>query len=239
MTRRLTAVLTAALLLLGVSAVLAWRGAATEAAVADGWAQREAARGLADELRRSSDDLTRMARTYAVTGDERYRRYFREILEIRNGERPQPRDYHLAYWDLITAGGERPPADGGAVALRARMEAAGFAAAELALLEESEDESNALTGMERDAFAAVRAGDLQAARDLLHSDAYHRAKARIMLPLQRFVRALEDRTAAETARLAQRRDSLNRYSLAAAAVLLALVASALWLAAAAGRRGRG
>ena len=236
MTRGLAAVLTAALLLLGVSAVLAWRGADMEAAIAESREQQATARMLADELRQSSDDLTRMARTYAVTGDERYRQYFQEILAIRNGERPRPRDYHLAYWDLVTAEDGRPPADGDAVALRARMEAAGFTAAELALLEESEDESNALTALERDAFAAVGRGDLQAARDLLHSDAYHQAKARIMLPIQRFVQAMDDRTSAETARLAQRRDSLNRYLLAATGLALALVAGALLASAAAGRR---
>ena len=236
MTRGLAAVLTAALLLLGVSAVLAWRGAdiggrhcRESGAAGDG---AHAGRRVAAV----SDDLTRMARTYAVTGDERYRQYFQEILAIRNGERPRPRDYHLAYWDLVTAEDGRPPADGDAVALRARMEAAGFTAAELALLEESEDESNALTALERDAFAAVGRGDLQAARDLLHSDAYHQAKARIMLPIQRFVQAMDDRTSAETARLAQRRDNLNRYLLAATGLALALVAGALLASAAAGRR---
>ncbi|MFP6579361.1 MAG: methyl-accepting chemotaxis protein, partial [Myxococcota bacterium] len=35
---------------------------------------------LADELRQSSDDLTRFARTYVVTGNERYKRYFDEVL---------------------------------------------------------------------------------------------------------------------------------------------------------------
>ena len=40
---------------------------------------------LADELRKSSDDLTRMARTYVVTGNPVYEEYFRRILAIRNG----------------------------------------------------------------------------------------------------------------------------------------------------------
>ena len=33
---------------------------------------------LADELRQSSDDLTRMARTYTVTGDEKYKNLLRQ-----------------------------------------------------------------------------------------------------------------------------------------------------------------
>ena len=39
---------------------------------------------LAEELRQSSDDLTRMARTYVVTEDPRYEEWFRRILAIRN-----------------------------------------------------------------------------------------------------------------------------------------------------------
>ena len=41
---------------------------------------------LADELRQSSDELTRFARTYVVTGDERFKRYFRMVIDIRNGD---------------------------------------------------------------------------------------------------------------------------------------------------------
>ena len=49
-------------------------------------ARRYASYQLVDELRQSSDDLTRMARTYVVTGDPIYEEYFRQILAIRNGE---------------------------------------------------------------------------------------------------------------------------------------------------------
>ena len=42
---------------------------------------------LADGLRQTSDDLTRMARLYVATGDARYRTYFEQILAIRDGGR--------------------------------------------------------------------------------------------------------------------------------------------------------
>jgi methyl-accepting chemotaxis protein len=45
---------------------------------------------LAEELRQSSDDLTRFARTYAVTGDTRYRDYYWKTLDIRNGKSLRP-----------------------------------------------------------------------------------------------------------------------------------------------------
>ena len=56
---------------------------------------------LADELRQSSDDLTRMVRTYAETGEERYKDYFEEILDIREGRLPRPERYHGIYLSLI------------------------------------------------------------------------------------------------------------------------------------------
>ena len=40
---------------------------------------RELAFRVVDELRQSSDDLTRMARLYVVTGDSNYLQYFNEI----------------------------------------------------------------------------------------------------------------------------------------------------------------
>ena len=45
---------------------------------------------LADELRQSSDDLTRMVRTYVVTGDPIYRQHYQEILDIRDGKVARP-----------------------------------------------------------------------------------------------------------------------------------------------------
>jgi len=40
---------------------------------------------LADELRQSSDDLTRMARTYVITGKEMFEDEYKMVLDIRNG----------------------------------------------------------------------------------------------------------------------------------------------------------
>lgn len=229
----LVAISGATLLVIGLSSAFVWQGLAAEAAIAESWAQRDKAHVLAHELRQSSDDLTRMARTYAATGDERYRRYFDEILDIRNGEAPRPEDYHLVYWDLVTAAGvdaDRPRPAGAPVALRTLMRDAGFTPDELALLAESESESNALTELEDRAFAFAREGDLTAAQQLLHSNEYHQAKGQIMLPIQRVIQAMERRTATGIEELAARQHDLNRYFLAATSVLIALVAVALVLA---------
>ena len=59
---------------------------------------------LADQLRQSSDDLTRMVRTYAATGDSTFEEYFYTILNIRDGKVPRPEHYDRIFWDFIMAG---------------------------------------------------------------------------------------------------------------------------------------
>ena len=39
---------------------------------------------LAQELRQSSDDLTRMVRSYVITGDPLFKLHYQEILDIRD-----------------------------------------------------------------------------------------------------------------------------------------------------------
>ena len=109
-----------------------------EAKIAAGEAQRYESYLLADELRQSSDDLTRMARTYVVTGDPRFREYFEKIKAIRDGVEPRPLKYHSVYWDLVVATGSAPRVDAEAESLKALMEEAQFSEVELALLEETE-----------------------------------------------------------------------------------------------------
>lgn len=74
--------------------------------------QRYASRTLIEELRQSSDDLTRMARSYVVTGDPQYRRHYQEIIDIRDGRVPRPQGYDNVYWDLVveSAGVRASPA---------------------------------------------------------------------------------------------------------------------------------
>ena len=61
---------------------------------------------LADEMRRSSDDLTRLARTYVVSGDPAYKKQYMQILAIRNGQAPRPQNYERIYWDFVADGQE-------------------------------------------------------------------------------------------------------------------------------------
>ena len=79
---------------------------------------------LADELRQSSDDLTRLARTYSVTGDSHYIDQYNAILDIRNGKIPRPMNYERIYWDFVEVNNQKPRPDSNeTIALTKKMEA--------------------------------------------------------------------------------------------------------------------
>ena len=198
---------------------------------------------LADELRQSSDDLTRMVRTYANTGERRYQDYFQQILAIRNGQAPRPLDYHLIYWDFVAATGAAPRANTEARSLKALMVDAEFTETEFALLQEAENESTQLVNMENQAMRAVagnftdeqgrsieRAPDPERARQLVYSDEYHQAKARIMRPLEKFFVTIEERTTGAVVALRDKQERLNVILIITQALTIFLVFSSLLLA---------
>ena len=89
------------LLLAGTIMALAVMLRGVQTKVEDAQARRHESYQLADELRQSSDELTRFARTYAATGDERFEKYYWKVLDIRNGLSVRPEGYEGVYWDLV------------------------------------------------------------------------------------------------------------------------------------------
>lgn len=151
---------------------------------------------LIDELRQSSDDLTRFARAYAATGDVGYRRRFQTVLDIRNGKIPRPRDYEKAYWDFEIAGGMEYGEKGEAKSLRDRLIDNDLDANSISDLADSELLSEQLARIETDAFRSVSQGSPEHALDLLYSKEYYFIKSKIMKPImsvQQRVEALGER----------------------------------------------
>ncbi|NHZ33638.1 methyl-accepting chemotaxis protein [Massilia rubra] len=176
---------------------------------------------LADELRQSSDDLTRLARTFVVSGDAAYERQYMDILDIRNGAKPRPQHYERIYWDFVAAGVSKPTPDGQAVALADLMRKAGFTDAEFAKLKQAQDNSDALVKTEVIAMNAVkglfddgagkftqkREPDMDLARKIMHDADYHKNKATIMKPVNEFLAMLDQRTSEEVRVAASRADT--------------------------------
>ena len=147
---------------------------------------------VADELQQSSDDLTKMARTYVSTGDAAFEQYFGEILEIRDGKKTRPRNYGRIYWDFVAAGQKVPGSPKPAISLNAQMKALNLTTEEVKQLRIAKANSDALVAIENRAMNAVkglfnedgqivqRAPDLDLARTLMFGERYHAAKAAIM-----------------------------------------------------------
>ena len=179
---------------------------------------------LSDELRSSSDELTRTARTYVVTGDRSFQDEYWLILDVRNGEAPRP--------------------DGRQVSLRQLMEDIGFTGEELAKLTEAENNSNALVATEVAAFEAMegrftevvggtstdlgdytRTGpmDQEFAVEIMFDQQYHADKAIILDPILEAEQMVEERTLNEVTKYDDRSRLLIWLSTIAGLALVALV----------------
>lgn len=178
---------------------------------------------LAAELTFSSDELTRLARTYVLTQNPKYEDEYWNILDVRNGIKPRP--------------------DGRTIALKDLMKEAGFTKAEFAKLDEAEKNSNGLVTTETIAMNAVKGlfddgsgnytrkgePDLELARRIMFDGKYHSDKATIMKPITEFEQMLESRTKEEVEAVIARRDFLFKLSLFAVPAIAVLAMISFWV----------
>ncbi|MBW7932807.1 MAG: PAS domain-containing protein [Gemmatimonadaceae bacterium] len=165
---------------------------------------------LAEELRRSSDELTWFSRAYVVTGDPRYERAFQRVLDVREGRAPRPTPYSQLFWSLVSDTASVREAVAPA-SLRDLMLQSGFTGAEMALLTRALGRSNALVAREEAAMRAMKGefrddtGALTVhgrpnqalAIQFLFDSTYVALKADIMAPIDRFAVLVEQRVQAE------------------------------------------
>lgn len=163
---------------------------------------------LADELRQSSDDLTRLARTYVVSGDPHWEKQYFEILDIRSGKQPRPNGYEKIYWDFRATGSDPGRGTGATIALQELMKGAGFTEEEFSKLKEAQANSDDLVNTETVAMNLVKGQladgkggftlkgepDLVKARAMMHDQNYHLFKAKIMKPVDQFLVLVDART---------------------------------------------
>lgn len=114
---------------------------------------------LATQLHLSSDQLTLMARSYAVTGEEKYRQFYKDILAIREGRKFRPVFYNRVYWDLLLPQNGVPPFDDVKNdSFKDSMREFDFTDLELDLLIQTKKASSKLTKMELRAFELIEQG---------------------------------------------------------------------------------
>ncbi len=143
---------------------------------------------IAEELKQSSDDLTRYCRSYVLTTDSIWENRYLKVLDIRNGKLPR--------------------LDGNTISLLDSMKKLGFTKPELDKLKVAENNSNELVWTEKVAFNAVKglfddgsgkfsikaSPDIEMARRIMFDKKYHDEKKMIMAPIHDFFEMLDKRT---------------------------------------------
>lgn len=199
--------------------------------------QRNRSFQLADGMRQSSNDLTKMVRLYVSTGEPRYRQHYDEILAIRSGTAPRPVNDDSSFWDRVLAEGKGGVRYGPPESLVDQMRAAGFTEEEFEALNASLRASDGLAKLElevMDRVAARIARGVDAAylpdvapeyRRLVDAD-YLAQKGVIMAAIDDFVARVEARTlrAVEDARSTSRALSVVQMLVLGLIVLLAVAA---------------
>lgn len=149
---------------------------------------------LSDELRHTSDDLSRMALSYVITGNPSYKKHFQEIIDIRDGNSPRPLNYSDIYWDadnIIYSENNIASLD--------MMKQVGFTIEEFSMLVQSKANSDKLTKTEYMAMAIVESPvvtnlDRLRAINMLSDNNYSKSKAGIIASISEFYRMVGHRT---------------------------------------------
>ncbi|WDZ96805.1 methyl-accepting chemotaxis protein [Herbaspirillum sp. WKF16] len=169
---------------------------------------------LANELRRTTEDMTKFARAYVTTGDPNDEDRYYMIMDIRNGKRARPKNYERFNWDLVSA--RKLPADTGAkpVPLTDLMKQSGFTEQELGKMQEAIGVADQLSRIDITAFHAVKgefddgegkftvvgAPNQAMAQELVFDQTYRALFGRVMSPINDFLRLVDERTQAKVER---------------------------------------
>jgi methyl-accepting chemotaxis protein len=242
-----TALAAVALLVLLLAFAIFQTGRASDG-LSDAYDTRFASLQLAGELRESSDNLTRLARTFVVSGDPMWAQQYQEAIDIRSGIKLRPVGDEKTRWDFrpdnMAPRVARQQGASSSVSWLERMRAGGYTRGELAKLAEVAANSDDLVKTETVAMNLVKGRyadgqggftqldepDLALARKLLHDDRYHAGKAEIMQPLNGFFSLLDARTNAAVTSAFERRNFWIGVTLVLAALLSAAALGSLWIA---------
>jgi methyl-accepting chemotaxis protein len=154
---------------------------------------------IADEFRQTSMDLTRLSRSYIVTGKQKYIDAYWNIVKWVNGDYARPSSADKALFPNLF----KKQSD--------IMKELNFSSAELSLLDKASSYSNQLIAIETQALDSVKAGNFakgpkiplegesvnEFALRIVFNQDYHNEITKILEPVNRFFIALDTRTASE------------------------------------------
>jgi len=198
---------------------------------------------LANELRRTTEDMTKFARAYVTTGDPNDEDRYYMIMDIRNGKRARPANYDRFNWDLVTARKLAPEAGAPAVPLSELMKRAGFTDEELAKMQEALKLGDQLAKIEITAFHAVKgefddgegkytvigAPNQAMAQELVFDQTYRALFGKLMSPVNDFLRLVDERTQAHVRQAGREYAELEQKIFWLLAASVVVLFACLWL----------
>ncbi len=145
-------------------------------------ANNETLINLAEELRNSSANLTSNVRNYVATKDKSFKDKYNLIVDIRGGAKARPSSSSVA--------------PGESIALLDLLKKHGITDEEFALLQEANNLSNKLIGLETEAMQAIESStpNQMHAIDLVFGKQYQAEVVKIMVPIGNFFKTLTNRT---------------------------------------------
>lgn len=208
--------------------------------------KRIALLGLTDELRMTSEFLTRFSRRYVVTKNEHILSYYRNILDIRDGKVARPDNYNNMYWDLVAAGAIPEPnlTKSTSPSLVDRIIQAGIRIEELEKLTEAKNASDKLAVIEQvamhaangefddgtETFSIRKKPDEKLAIKLLNDHAYTEAKSKVIKPLSDVIDMISKRFNTEISTLTKMSSDLRfKHSIVALARFFMLSSASVYV----------
>ena len=171
---------------------------------------RQQALTITSELSRVTEILARLVRAYTATGDTRYLTYYYELAEYRNGKRAAPAADPVQYWEEVIAGLRKHAVseDVRGKSFAARMREAGFASAELTVLDTALAVGEQLHKTEQVAFAATQGlydidrrefvsdgtPNIEFARKLVYGPEYTKLQANLTAEVTKLAGLADERT---------------------------------------------
>lgn len=164
---------------------------------------------LATQLQQRLQQLTLMARRYAVTGEIKYLHFYNELVDNYQQNKAQPRYYYRPYWELSNPGNSISPFSAEEdKSLQKLMEMLNLTEAEAALLLQVNNSAEQLSMIELQAFSEVgsslasaegyqRSEERQHAISLLFSNGYLIEKTNIKSFINDFLALQAARTEQE------------------------------------------
>lgn len=178
---------------------------------------------LVNELRQSTFSSMLFTRQYIEKHDQKYEQYYHDIIAIRTGEKPRPKESEGVYWRYGMVDKNILYGAGQQVSLHSLIEANHFSREELALLQKAEKLADTLNSTEQiaiDASKGIVAVDNQkkllageSSKDfsarIINDDAYEQIKESFIKTLNEMIELLEEHTNARADELLYQKEVIR------------------------------